>query len=51
MKRIYELAEMEISVFECEDMITTSGLSNGGEIGDDNKGPVISWDDFINGGK
>ena len=50
MKRIYELAEMEISVFECEDMITTS-LANGGEIGDDNKGPVISWEDFTNGGK
>lgn len=51
MKWIYELAEMEISVFECEDMITTSRLANGGEIGDDNKGPVISWEDFTNGGK
>ena len=50
MKLIYELAEMEISTFETEDVITTSGLGNGGTA-DDNNSPSISWDDFINGGK
>lgn len=38
MKTFYEIAEMEISVFECEDVITTSGL------------PGVSDDDDFNGG-
>lgn len=55
MKQIYELAEMDISAFECEDVITTSGGSSGGlgngGVADENNGPTISWEDFINGGK
>lgn len=40
MKTFYEIAEMEISVFECEDVITTSGLPAPGE--DDFNGGAIN---------
>ena len=38
MKEAYEEAEMEIIEFETEDVITTSGVSGGGEIGGGGEG-------------
>lgn len=33
MKKVYEKAVIQICIFENEDIITTSGLTNGGEKG------------------
>lgn len=48
MKLFYEAVEMEISEFECEDVITTSGLSL--EDFDPNGEDKGSFDDLFGNG-
>ena len=42
MKKKYEKPVIEIEVFEVEDIITSSGLTNGG----DGTGDEIGWGDI-----
>ena len=42
MKKIYEKSVIEIEVFEVEDIITSSGLTNGG----DGTGDELGWGDI-----
>ncbi len=43
MKKIYEKPVIEIEIFEIEDIITSSGLINGG----DGTGDELGWGEIV----
>ncbi len=50
MKMVYGAPEMEIVLFEAEDVISTSatgGLSFGGVLDDPSKGDRVDWEDLF----
>jgi hypothetical protein len=42
-REIYESPEMELVVFEAEDVITTSSIISGSGSADDNSTDIIVW--------